>query len=168
MAFARAQTDIILLDIQFSDGNSIAFCMKTKQEYPNLHIIMRGNFDNDRMILDSLKAGAHGYIDATEGIDQIEAAILEVRRGGTPISMGIARSIIEHFHQLELKKNGPDILTAKEQEILKLLAKGLMYKEIACILEIQLDTVKKHCGNMYKKLQVSNRTEALIKMHQTK
>lgn len=159
--FPENPTDIILMDIQLPDGTGINLTSTFKKEFPETYIIMCTSFDDDEKIFDSLKAGANGYLVKTDTPENIVSAIHEVMQGGAPMSMGIAKKVIQHFRQQELDKPNLEILTKKENELLLHLSKGLFYKEIADLMNVSLDTIKKHCGNIYRKLSVSNRTEAI-------
>jgi DNA-binding NarL/FixJ family response regulator len=118
------------------------------------------SFEDEDYLFTSLKRGASGYIIKSDTPDQIVAAIRDVMNGGAPMSSSIARKVVNYF-----KKESRSMaeLTAKENELLNLLAAGLFYKEIAAEMNIGIDTVKKHASSIYKKLQVSNRTEAVNK-----
>ena len=153
-------TDIILLDIQLPDGRGSDIVSVLKPQMPNTHFIMNTSYDEDELIFESLKGGAGGYIVKTDSLDKIVGAIWDVMAGGAPMSAGIAKKVIQYFSK-PVQKKQMEGLTSKEMEILEHLSKGLFYKEISAELNITLDTVKKHCGNIYRKLEVSNRTEAI-------
>ena len=117
-------------------------------------------YDEDEKIFGALSAGAHGYILKSTPPTKIVDAIFELSNGGAPMSSEVARKVVAAFRRPGTEKSK---LTPRENEILALLAKGLLYKEIAAQLQISLDTVKRHCFNIYEKLHVKNRTEAINK-----
>jgi DNA-binding NarL/FixJ family response regulator len=122
---------------------------------------MNTSFDDDENIFQALKSGASGYIIKTDSSDKIIESIRDVLQGGAPMSSGVAKKVIQFFSKLPAAASSLEELTPKENQILELLSKGYYYKEISGELNISLDTVKKHCGNIYRKLQVNNRTEAI-------
>lgn len=159
--FPNNPTDIILMDIQLPDDSGIKLTAHFKKQFPNTFIIMCTNFDDDEKVFDSLKAGANGFIIKLENPEKISEYILEVMLGGAPMTMGIAKKVIQYFSKQESEKIKLEALTLKENELLALLSTGNYYKEIAEKMNISLNTVKKHCGNIYHKLHVNNRTEAI-------
>lgn len=150
--------DVVLLDVQLPDGLGSDYVQVLKKVSPTSLFIMCTSFEDDAYIFDSLKNGASGYIVKSASPDQILTAIRDVLAGGAPMSSTIARKVVSFF-QVEARKL--DELTPKENELLSLLAEGLFYKEIADKMHISIDTVKKHASTIYRKLQVSNRTEAV-------
>lgn len=154
-------TDVILMDIQLPDDTGINLTAHFKKLFPSTYIIMCTSFDDDEKVFSSLKAGANGYIIKLDNPESIVQSIEEVIHGGAPMSMGIAKKVIQSFSKSSEGQHKLEILTPKENELLELLSKGSYYKEIADCMHIGIDTVKKHCGNIYKKLQVNNRTEAI-------
>jgi DNA-binding NarL/FixJ family response regulator len=117
--------------------------------------------DNDQ-VFEALKAGATGYILKNTAPDKIIEALLELQDGGSPMSPKIARKVLTTF---TTKKVVTDLISKREQEVLELLSKGYLYKEIADQLNITLSTVKRHLNHIYQKLQVQNKTEAINKMY---
>ncbi len=155
---AQKVPDVVLLDIQLPDGLGSDYVEILKKICPSTHFIMCTSFENDEYIFDSLKSGASGYILKSDTPAQIVNAIIDVTKGGAPMSLAIAKKVVSHFNT---KLNILEELTAKENELLGLLAKGLLYKEVAIKMNVTMDTVKKHASNIYKKLQVNNKTEAI-------
>lgn len=150
--------DVVLLDVQLPDGLGSDYVQVLKKVSPTSLFIMCTSFEDDTYIFDSLKNGASGYIVKSASPEQLLTAIRDVLVGGAPMSSTIARKVVNYF-QVETRKM--DELTPKENELLALLAEGLFYKEIADKMHISIDTVKKHASTIYRKLQVSNRTEAV-------
>lgn len=160
--FKENPTNVIIMDIQLPDGNGIDLTAQFKKLHSPLHIIINTSFDDDQRVFNSLKVGANGYIIKMDDPDNIVGSIKEVLQGGAPMSMSIARKVVEYFNKREIKAERLEALSDKENELLYLLSKGLLYKEIGEKMNIAMNTVKKHCGNIYRKLQVNNRTEAII------
>jgi DNA-binding NarL/FixJ family response regulator len=156
--------DVALMDINLPGLNGIEAVRKLKSKCPETQFIMSTVYEDDDNIFESLKAGASGYLLKKTAPVKMLDAITEVHNGGSPMSSQIARRVIASFQH----KNSIDetnILTPKEKEILKALAKGLRYKEIADEMKISIETVRSHARNIYEKLQVQSRTEALNKVY---
>ncbi len=153
-------SNIILMDIQMPGMKGIECVSILKEKMPDSHFMMVTVFEDDDNIFNALKAGASGYILKRTSPAQILEAIKEMYYGGSPMSPEIARRVVI---SLQKTKNNTEILTNREKEILDFLAKGFLYKEIATELDISYETVKKHIQNIYEKLQVQNKVEALNK-----
>lgn len=160
--------DVVMMDIQLQDMLGIEVIEKLRKEMPNTQFIMCTSFDDDEKIFNSLKAGAMGYLVKGESMDKILSSIRDVYNGGAPMSFSIARRVLKHFEKKLSEIKGFDELTEREKEILELLSQGLLYKEIADKKFISIDTVKKHVGNIYRKLHVNNKVEAINKFNQSK
>lgn len=160
--------NVVMMDIQLQDMLGIEIIEKLKKEMPETHFIMCTSFDDDEKIFNSLKAGAMGYLVKGESMDKILSSIRDVYNGGAPMSFSIARRVLQHFEKKLPEIKGFDELTEREKEILELLSEGLLYKEIADQKCISMDTVKKHVGNIYRKLHVNNKVEAINKLNQSK
>ncbi|WP_300687621.1 response regulator transcription factor [Chryseobacterium sp.] len=160
--------DVVMMDIQLQDMPGIEIVEKLRTQLPDTHFIMCTSFEEDEKIFNSLKAGAMGYLVKGESMDKILSSIRDVYNGGAPMSFSIARRVLQHFEKKLPEIKGFDELTEREKEILELLSQGLLYKEIADQKCISIDTVKKHVGNIYRKLHVNNKVEAINKFNQTK
>lgn len=160
--------DVVMMDIQLQDMLGIEIIEKLKKEMPKTQFIMCTSFEEDEKIFNSLKAGATGYLIKGESMDKILSSIRDVYNGGAPMSFSIARKVLQHFERKLPEIQGFDELTDREKEILELLAQGLLYKEIADKKFISIDTVKKHVGNIYRKLHVNNKVEAINKFNHFK
>jgi DNA-binding NarL/FixJ family response regulator len=153
--------DIILMDIQMPGMSGIECVAALKEKMPETQFMIVSVFVDDINVFNALKAGATGYILKRTSPAQIMEAIRELHAGGSPMSPEIARRVVA---ALQNKKNShTDILSDREKQILDLIAKGFLYKEIAAELDIAFYTVKKHIQNIYEKLQVQNKVEALNK-----
>jgi DNA-binding NarL/FixJ family response regulator len=155
--------DVVLMDINLPGISGIEAVRILKSKCPATQFIMSTVYEDDDNIFESLKAGASGYLLKKTAPAKILESILEVYHGGSPMSGQIARKVIASFQQKKTIDNA-DVLTLREKEILKLLAKGLRYKEIAAELNIRMDTVRTHTRHIYEKLQVQSRTEAINKV----
>lgn len=160
--------NVVMMDIQLQDMLGIVIIEKLKKEMPETQFIMCTSFEDDEKIFNSLKAGAMGYLVKGESMDKILSSIRDVCNGGAPMSFSIARRVLQHFEKKLPEIKEFDELTQREKEILELLSEGLLYKEIADQKCISMDTVKKHVGNIYRKLHVSNKVEAVNKFNHFK
>jgi DNA-binding NarL/FixJ family response regulator len=160
--------DVVMMDIQLQDMLGIEIIEKLRKDMPDTHFIMCTSFEDDEKIFNSLKAGAMGYLIKGESMDKILTSIRDVYNGGAPMSFSIARRVLNHFEKKITEVKGFNELTNREKEILELLSQGLLYKEIADQKCISMDTVKKHVGNIYRKLHVSNKVEAINKFNHFK
>ena len=155
--------DVVLMDINLPKMNGIE-CMKTlKPAMHNAQFMMYTVCDDDYNIFNALQSGASGYILKRTYPAQVLEAIRELHEGGSPMSSDIARRVIQYMHNKGKKTEAAELLTERETEILDFLAKGYLYKEIAAELFISKSTVKQHIHNIYGKLHVQTRTEALNK-----
>jgi NarL family two-component system response regulator LiaR len=159
--------DVVMMDIQLQDMLGIEIIEKLKKQLPNTQFIMCTSFEDDEKVFSSLKAGAMGYLVKGESMNKILSSIRDVYNGGAPMSFSIARKVLSHFER-KLPEKGFNELTEREKEILELLSQGLLYKEIADKKCISIDTVKKHVGNIYRKLHVNNKVEAINKFNHFK
>ncbi len=162
-AIVAAQPDVVIMDINMPGMNGIDCIKKIGGDCPNTQFMIFTIYENDEKIFDALAAGASGYLLKKTAPEKIIDAIKDLYNGGSPMSGMIARRVLGHFKQE--KPAGLEILTNKENEILNLLAKGFLYKEIAAKLLITTGTVTQHIHKIYDKLHVSNKTEAINMLH---
>jgi DNA-binding NarL/FixJ family response regulator len=155
--------DVALVDINLPGMSGIECVAKLKAKLPHLHVLMLTTYEESDLIFDSLRAGANGYLLKSMPPDEIIAALAEVHAGGAPMSMQIARKVVQHFHQARATDVEVETLSPREFEVLALLAKGRLYKEIADQLGIGLGTVRTYQRRIYEKLHVQSRTEAAVK-----
>jgi len=155
--------DIVIMDINLPGINGIECIRQVRDKSPSTQFMMFTVYENDEKVLDALKAGASGYLLKNTGLLQIAESVKELHEGGSPMSANIARKIVNLFRDTDKKTPFLDLLSTREQEILQLLAKGLLYKEIAEQLGIATGTVRIHIHKIYEKLHVQNRTEAINK-----
>lgn len=154
------QPDIVVMDINLPRMSGIECIEKIKSKCPNTQFMIFTIYENDDKIFEALAAGANGYILKKTPPEKIIESIKELHHGGSPMSSQIARKVLTYFNKKPTKLT---ILTNKENEILNLLSKGFLYKEIAAKLGISAGTVTQHVHHIYEKLQVSNKTEAINK-----
>jgi two-component system, NarL family, response regulator LiaR len=159
--------DVCLCDIGLPGINGIELVRWIKKTIPQTLCLMCTAYDADEKVFDALEAGAFGYILKSIQPGKIIDAIEELTKGGSPMSSEIARKVLQRMHTKEphIRQSAEYSLTAKEKEVLEFLAKGLLYKEIAHNLSISIETVKRHCYNIYSKMHVNNRTEAINKYY---
>ena len=157
------EIDVVLMDIGLPGMDGIE-CMKTlKPEMPKAQFMMCTVYDDDDHIFNALQSGASGYILKRTSPAQILEAIRDLHEGGSPMSSEIARRVVDSMQKSKKRSEATELLTDREKEILDFLARGYLYKEIAAELFISKETVKKHIHNIYDKLHVQTRTEALNK-----
>ena len=169
---------VVLMDINLGEGeNGIEIVRRLKPENPEILFMMCTVYEEDEKIFEALNAGANGYVLKKTAPGKLLDAIRELYEGGAPMSSQIARKVVQAFQSRG--NDGPypstgsgnqahgksiSILSHRENEILQLLAKGLLYKEIAAHLFISQETVRKHVYHIYEKLHVNNRVEAINKL----
>ncbi len=163
----KHQPEVALMDIHLPDGSGIACTARLTERMPALQVIMVTVYKDTELIFQALKAGACGYILKRFRPEEIIQAIAEVRAGGAPMTSEIARMVVRSFRAASAVPDA-DGLTARESEILMLLAEGLSNKEIAQKANITVGTVRIHVEHIYRKLHVRGRTEAAAKYFRTK
>ncbi len=159
--------DIILMDIEMPQMNGIEATEIVKQKYPHIKIIMLTVFDNDEHIFNAIKAGADGYLLKEVNAKDLYEGIKDTLNGGAAMTPSIAMKTLKLLRDpfvIQDKQELDDIkLTHREVEVLEQLSKGLSYSLIADNLILSVGTVRKHIENIYKKLQVHNKLEAVQK-----
>lgn len=157
------QLDVVLTDIGLPDKSGIDCIAYLKPRCPETEFLVCTSFEDTDSVFEALKAGATGYMVKSDSPSKLPAAITEVHNGGSPMSSHIARKVVVYF-QLQKENTELEKLSFREQEILQFLSKGFRYKEIGAMLFISTETVRTHIRNIYQKLQVSSRTDALNKV----
>ena len=155
--------DVLLCDLGLPDGSGITLIRQATRKHPNIDIIVITIFAEQSKVLDSIKAGARGYLLKDERFDDCAESIREIRRGGSPISPAIARQLLKEFQPREPAKDMKNLehLSKRELEVLNLLARGFSFNEIGDILKITRSTVATYVKNIYQKLEVNSRSEAV-------
>ena len=163
--------DVVLMDINLGSSESGIDCVRElKPRMPSTNFMMCTVYEEDEKIFEALNAGASGYILKKTAPNKLLEAIRELYQGGAPMSSQIARKVVAAFQKQSLNATGVNennlaVLSNREKEILELLSRGLMYKEIAAALFIGQETVRKHVYHVYEKLHVTNRVEAVNKYY---
>jgi len=155
--------DVVLMDINLPGKSGIECIAKLKQACPRIEWLILTTHEDTDLIFSALKAGASGYLLKRSAPDELIHAIKDVQAGGAPMSVKIARCVVTHFHEAGKRADKTESLSARESEILSLLAKGLSYKQIADNLGLSPFTVNNHLRKIYGKLHVQTRTEAVVK-----
>jgi DNA-binding NarL/FixJ family response regulator len=159
----RLQPDVVLVDINLPGMSGIELVSALKQRDPSTQCLMLTVYENSKKVFQALSAGACGYMLKRAPSAKLLAAIREVRNGGSPMSGTVARLVVQSFHRPGAPGQEEKKLSPREEEILDLLAAGLLYKEIAAKLDIGQETVRTHIRHIYEKLHVHTRTEAVVK-----
>jgi DNA-binding NarL/FixJ family response regulator len=157
------QPDIVIMDINLPGLDGIECVRRLKAKLSKTQIMMFTVYENDEKVFEALKAGATGYLLKNTSMTHMMDSLRELYAGGSPMSANIARKLVIHFQKNETPHSLSKIFTNRETEVLHLLAKGLLYKEIASQLSLSTGTVRQHIHNIYEKLHVQNRTEAINK-----
>jgi len=152
--------DVVLMDIVLPGMSGIECVKAIKEKAPDIDIIMLTVRSDDDSVFQSLQAGACGYLTKNTPPSRLLEAIKEVQNGGAPMSSNVARMVVGSFNAF---RNPSHNLTSREREVLDQLCKGKSYKMIADTLSVSQDTVRYHIKNIYKKLQVNSKSEAVIK-----
>ena len=155
--------DVVLMDINLPGMSGIECVGRLKERVPKAQVLMLTTYEESDLIFDSLRNGASGYLLKNMPAAEILQAVEQVHAGGAPMSMQIARKVVNHFQQIKQPDSEVEKLTKREHEILALLAKGYLYKEIADQLAISSSTVRAHLHTIYGKLHVQSRTQAVVK-----
>lgn len=162
-AILSAVPDVVLMDIQLPRMSGIECVAEIKKVAPQIQVVMVTIYEDSERIFCALKAGANGYLVKSGPPEQMLEAVRDVSAGGSPMSSQIARKVVDHFHLLGPARKETDNLTPREREVLDLLARGLIYKEISTQLNISMTTVRTHIIHACQKLHVRTRIEAVAK-----
>ncbi len=154
----RDKPEIVLMDVELPGMTGIQGTKVIKEKSPMSDIVMVTVYEDSELVFEALKAGASGYITKSANYVELLSALEEVIKGGAPMSSRIARMVIDNFH---VNPNSP--LTRRETEILQLIAEGKTYTQISEELFISKETSKTHIKNIYSKLQVNSKSEAIAK-----
>jgi DNA-binding NarL/FixJ family response regulator len=160
--------NVALVDIHLPGGMSGIECVRNlKQNSASTEYIMCTSLEDSENIFLALQVGATGYITKSTPPEKILDAIRDAYNGGSPMSSQVARKVLGYFYNPDIQKKTLELekLSAREQEILDYLAKGYRYKEIASMLFVSIETIRKHIHNIYEKLQVNSRTDAINKAY---
>lgn len=159
----RQQPEVVLMDIQLPSMSGIECVAQLRKLLPNVQVVMVTVYEDPDRIFRALRAGASGYILKRSTPEQVLAAIRDVQTGGAPMSGEIARKVIGHFQSQSAASSEVEKLSAREREVLELVAHGFANKEIADRLSVTTEAVRWHLKHIYTKLHVHSRTEAALK-----
>ncbi len=157
--------DVVILDLGLPDMDGISLLLALKCRFVKVKILIYTIYDDTNHLFDALKYGADGYILKGNMHESIIENINDIIQGGAPMSRSIAKKVFDSFHQ---SAGAIQTLSKKEDQVLHFLTQGLMYKEIAEMMFISINTVKNHIKSIYTKLQVHNSREAVIKYIQNR
>ncbi|CAH0995155.1 Transcriptional regulatory protein LnrK [Emticicia aquatica] len=155
--------DVILMDVDMPLMNGIDATKLVKEQFPQINILILTVFEDKEKLFSALQAGASGYLLKKSKIIEIIEAIHEIYHGGSPMTPAIARKVLEYFTIPKIIKNEENNLSERELVILKCLVDGDSYKMIASNCYISMGTVRSHINNIYKKLHVNSKSEAVVK-----
>lgn len=168
--------DVLVTDMDFPDGCGLALVRECSQRHPACKILVRTSGDRGNAVHSSIVAGANGFLLKEAADSCISSGVLAMLDGGSPISAAIARKL---FDRLRIPRDEMDPvpapaaassaaikLTPREAQILQLIARGDLYQQIASVLDISIGTMQSHVKNLYRKLDVHSRSEAICKSHE--
>jgi len=158
--------DVVLSDINLPGMSGIECVRQLKGRMPKTQFMMLTVYDDTERIFEALSAGATGYLVKRASRNELLTAIVDIQRGESPMSSGIARKVVKSFQRSEPAASPADALAPRERQVLELLAKGHLYKEIADQLQLSVPTVNCYIRNIYEKLQVHSRAQAVAKFLQ--
>jgi DNA-binding NarL/FixJ family response regulator len=161
----RMKPDVVLMDIQLPGMSGIECVAELRRIMPSVNIIMVTVYEDNGRIFKALKAGANGYIVKSRLSADLLQAIRDVFKGGAPMSIHIARKVVNYFHATGPSPTAEKNLSDREDQVLTLLASGFIYKEIGEQLNISVETVRSHVKNICEKMHVRSRIEAVAKRH---
>lgn len=163
--FKHLDVDVVLMDINLPGSSGIECVEKLKTQKPNVQFLMCTNVKDAEKIFAALKVGATGYILKNINADKLSESIKDIYNGGSPMSPEIARKVTEAFAIEKQTADQVSLLTKREREVIELLALGYPYKLVADKLSLKTDTIRSYIRDIYSKLQVHNKTEAINKLH---
>jgi DNA-binding NarL/FixJ family response regulator len=159
----QARPNVVLMDINLPGMNGVEAVRKLKPALPATQFVMLTVYEDADHIYNALSAGATGYLLKQTPREELLLALGDVHRGGSPMTSNIARKVVQSFKQTRVPVPPGEELSPREQEVLELLARGYLYKEIAERLNISVPTVNTYIRRMYEKLHVRSRAQAVAK-----
>jgi DNA-binding NarL/FixJ family response regulator len=161
-ALSTFSPEVLLTDLALPDGDGITLIREIKQRFPECECMVISVFGTESRVLAAIEAGATGYLLKDESNERIGEAIISLLKGGSPMSPAIARHVLDRVHKQPAQGDAGISLTVREVEILSGLAKGFTYQELAAQTSISVHTVGTHVKNIYRKLEVCSRSEAVF------
>ena len=158
---AALQPDVVLMDLRMPELDGVEAMRRISSERPETRFIVLTTYDSDEYIFDAIEAGAKGFLLKDTSRDELFEAVRAVHRGESGIEPGVAARVLDRFAELSREEAQAPLLSEREVEVLQLMAKGSANKEIAVSLSITDSTVKTHVANIFQKMDVSGRTEAV-------
>jgi DNA-binding NarL/FixJ family response regulator len=174
-AFKGGAPDVLLTDLGLPDGSGIDIIREARELYPEMEVMVLTVFEDEENVVAALEAGATGYLLKEQAFDELGDTILALMRGESAISPKVARFLLKRFTspspdakggQANQQTMAADELTRREGEVLGLIAKGYSYNEIAELLKLSPNTIRAHIRNIYRKLAVKSRSEAVFEAAQ--
>jgi len=156
--------DIVIMDIHLPGMTGIECIKQAREKSSTMQFMMFTIYENSDVVFQALEAGATGYLLKNSSASKIIESLRELHQGGSPMNAEIAKKLVVRFQKTPFAQNEYH-LTPKEQQVLELMAKGYLYKEIADELNNTVNTIKQHIRNIYEKLHVQNKAEAINKIY---
>jgi DNA-binding NarL/FixJ family response regulator len=158
-----SKPDVVLMDINLPGMDGVECVRALKNKMPEAHFIMLTVYQDSNRLMNSLMAGASGYLLKRTSPAKLIQAIREVRSGGAPMTPEMARRLVQYFHKAPTRGANLPPLSPRENDVLSQLSKGYTYKEIAEHLQIGVGTLQRYIACIYDKMHVHSRTEAVVK-----
>lgn len=163
--YKTTKPDVIVTDLKLPDGSGLDLIKTAREDRDDVEIMVISALGDERTVVAAIEAGATGYLLKDADLDDIARSIHQLVDGGSPISASIARFILKRFDNRAVQDEpGPDkpTLTDREVEVLSCIAKGFSYKDVARVLNLSENTVPSHIKNIYRKLEVNSKSEAVF------
>jgi len=161
--FPPLAPDVVLMDIYLPRMSGIECTLRLKERLPPCQIVMLTSSDEEELIFRALEAGADGYLLKDCAPEALRQGLLDVGKGGVPLTSGIARRVVQFFRQRTKSADDLKRLSQRESEVLGLIARGLSTKEIGDRLSLTVETIRTYVKNIYEKMHVHSRAEAVAK-----
>ncbi len=162
-ALPTEKPEVVLMDINLPGMTGIECVRRLKPQLPGMQFVMLTVYEDTDHIFNALVAGASGYLLKRMPREELLAALKDVHAGGSPMSSNIARKVVQSFQRIGTQISNEEDLSPREREVLALLARGYLYKEIAESLQISVPTVNTYIRRIYEKLHVRSRSQAVAK-----
>jgi DNA-binding NarL/FixJ family response regulator len=155
----RERPDVVLMDIAMKGITGLEAAAQMRERYPEVRVVILSMHSGEEYVLQALRAGAVGYLLKDAATGELELALRSVMRGESWLSPSVSRQVVEGYMHRSGGETAPDVLTARQREVLKLVAGGKSTKEIAFLLNLSVKTVETHVSSVLRKLQLSSRHE---------